>query len=182
MRTEFSLPKYDSPVFDNWMAVGIVLVCLVIYIVLVEVYLAEKKYIKQHAIGHSKWPAKIGLSIIALLNTVAITLVVLLAIWGYRSDLQEYETVVEGYHQGDYLIVEGEVENFSPMPELGHGSESFTVEGVEFSYTWYEERYAYHTPLVRGGVIQENGQYVRIGYVEFDGQTHIVSIETREEQ
>ncbi len=181
MVTKFTLPEYDPPVFDNWGSVLIVLFALLVYVVLAKVYIAEKKYIRQHAPGHSKWPARIGLSIIAVINTVGIAFVIVLAVWGYQSTVQEYETVVEGYHRGEYLVVEGEVENFSAMPKAGHGTESFTVKGVDFEYTFYEVRYSYHQPLVEGGVIEGDGQYVRIGYLEFDGQNHIVLIETRED-
>lgn len=136
MTTKYTLPEYDFPMFDNWGSVLIVWFALVVYVVLVEAYIAEKKYIRQHAPGHSKWPARIGLSIVAVVNTVGIVFVIVLAVLGYQSTVQEYETVVEGYHRGEYQIVEGNVENFSPMPQAGHGIESFTVNGVDFEYTF----------------------------------------------
>ena len=38
------------------------------------------------------------------------------------------------YFKGDYSIAEGTVVNFHPLPYSGHQNETFSVNGVEFSY------------------------------------------------
>jgi len=69
-------------------------------------------------------------------------------------------------------VVEGIVTGYNPMDESGHGStESYFVDSIFFSYSDYVSygRYAfsnyfYNNSCVKGGVICENGQNVRIHY------------------
>lgn len=45
----------------------------------------------------------------------------------------------EHLRNGDCQIVEGPVENFHPMPYHGHSLESFTVSGVRFEYSDFDD-------------------------------------------
>jgi len=74
--------------------------------------------------------------------------------------------------------VEGIVDDYSPASKDGHGDEGFTVQGVEFHYSHFEEgRSGYHETSWYGGVIRPN-LYVRIGYY-FDGDRNaILKLET----
>lgn len=65
---------------------------------------------------------------------------------------------------GQYIVVEGPVEHFVPMPYQGHASESFNVQGVGFSYSTYEITSCFNHTTSHGGPIHE-GLQVRIAYV-----------------
>lgn len=89
----------------------------------------------------------------------------------------QYNCVVIQYKKGNYMEVEGTVENFSRRPKSGHQRESFTLNGVVFAYdpsaTW-----GYCQPRENGGVIAGNGQHLRIRYIPYyNGDNVIVYIE-----
>jgi len=92
-----------------------------------------------------------------------------------------YNGIIGAYHRGEYEIVEGYVENFDPMPYSGHAVESFEINGIYFSYSDYTARQGYHNAKSHGGVISGNGQYLKIGYVQYyfnsENQNVIVYIE-----
>jgi len=67
---------------------------------------------------------------------------------------------------GDYSVVEGAVSQFHPMPYSGHDSERFTVEGVSFKYSDYDQSQGgFNNTSSHGGPIRE-GKRVRIAYRE----------------
>lgn len=78
------------------------------------------------------------------------------------------------YEQGDVQIVEGTVENCDTEHFYKNGRGSFSVDGVEFNYG--------HTvglPSYRGknNLIQENGQIVKVHYINYSNENLIVKIE-----
>ena len=81
------------------------------------------------------------------------------------AQLNMYNKTVGAYGRGEYQIVEGYVENFDPMPYEGHTDESFEINGVKFSYSDYNIHPGYNNTKSHGGVIKENGQHLKIGYV-----------------
>lgn len=46
-----------------------------------------------------------------------------------------YGRAKDAFVQGQYFVVEGTVTNFHPMPYSGHQNETFSVNGVQFSYS-----------------------------------------------
>lgn len=82
-----------------------------------------------------------------------------------------YNKTVVAYSKGEYQIVEGYVENFNPMPYEGHARESFEINGVVFEYSDYKIQPGYNNTKSHGGVIKENGQHLKIGYVYLN-ETH----------
>jgi len=63
-------------------------------------------------------------------------------------------------------FVEGEISNFVPMPYSGHAYESFTVNGLSFSYSDYAITGCFNETKSHGGAIKENGQRVKIAYTD----------------
>ncbi len=49
------------------------------------------------------------------------------------ANINDYTFIKNTYHNGEYNVVEGKIENFIPMKIEGHSKESFTVDEVEFS-------------------------------------------------
>ena len=95
-----------------------------------------------------------GILFVAFWSTVALI-----------AQLNIYNKTVGAYNRGEYQIVEGYVENFVPMPYEGHADESFEINGVKFSYSDYNIHPGYNNTKSHGGVIKENGQHLKIGYV-----------------
>ena len=72
------------------------------------------------------------------------------------------------YPEANYEIVEGFVEDFEPMPYEGKSKESFEINGVKFSYSDSIEICGYNNAKSHGGVIEGNGQHLKIGYIYYD--------------
>ena len=87
------------------------------------------------------------------------------AFWG---QIHMYKKVVGAYKEGNYKTVEGYVQNFIPMPYAGHSEESFEINGVEFHYSDFSIQSGYNNSKAHGGVIEGNGQHLKIGYVYYN--------------
>jgi hypothetical protein len=74
-----------------------------------------------------------------------------------------YARAKDAYVKGDYSIAEGMVANFHPMPFSGHQNETFSVSGVEFSYSDYVLVPCFNNTASHGGPIRD-GLRVRIAY------------------
>lgn len=96
------------------------------------------------------------------------------------SSLDMHQKIAKQYEVGNYEIVEGYVENFVPMPYEGHGEESFKINSIEFSYSDYITNYGYNNAKSHGGVIEGDGQHLKIGYVVYNKMNIIVYIEQLE--
>jgi hypothetical protein len=69
----------------------------------------------------------------------------------------------DAYAKGNYSTVEGTVTNFHPMPYSGHQNETFSVNGVKFSYSDYVLVPCFNNTASHGGPIHD-GLSVRIAY------------------
>lgn len=69
--------------------------------------------------------------------------------------------------------VEGKVENFDPMPYGGHKRESYTVQGVKFSYSDYIITNGFNNTASHDGPVNQDS-VVRICYVP-KGNTNIIT-------
>lgn len=79
-----------------------------------------------------------------------------------------YKQVTGAYRSGDYEIVEGYVDHFTPLPPGGHSMESFDINGVYFQYSDNNIITGYNTARCNGGVITGDGQYLKIGYIHYN--------------
>jgi hypothetical protein len=66
---------------------------------------------------------------------------------------------------GKSLVVEGVVQNFRPAPTIGPARESFSVDGILFSYNALDDMPCFHNAPFRRGPVRE-GLDVRIHYYE----------------
>lgn len=108
--------------------------------------------------------AKSIVRIFCLCTGIFISLITLILI---TSEISMCSRILGAYHRGEYEVVEGYVENFDPMPYEGHSNESFEINGIHFSYSDYEIHQGYHNAKSHGGVITGDGQYLKIGYVQW---------------
>jgi hypothetical protein len=92
------------------------------------------------------------------------------------ADYRYYHGLLQN---GKYTIIEGEVENFVPMPYEGHSRESFTVKGVRFSYSDFDNTPGFNNTSSHGGPIK-GGLYVRIYYAtdpDYPHENRILKLE-----
>ncbi len=68
------------------------------------------------------------------------------------------------YLNGEFMVVEGRVEHFQPMPWAGHAMERFEVDGVLFEYSDYVVTPGFNNTSSHGGPMRE-GLPVRIAYI-----------------
>ncbi|MET3028457.1 hypothetical protein ABXT06_17380 [Flavobacterium sp. UW10123] len=74
---------------------------------------------------------------------------------------------------------EGFVTNFHPMPEGGHDSERFSVNGVQFQFSDFDiSHFGYNNAKSHGGAIDKN-KYVRISYIKVNNSNQILKLEIR---
>ena len=78
----------------------------------------------------------------------------------------DHRLAQEALRNGDSKIVEGPVEQFHPMPYHGHSLESFTVSGVRFEYSDFDDsKPGFNHTESHGGPIHA-GMRVRIHHRE----------------
>jgi len=142
----------DSGYRDWWFpATGLIIVLLVLgRPLLVKVGILADKPLKK------PW-----LPVAVLLFAVFWSVTAFLATYG--NHVKSRETLLAGHAQ----YVEGVVQDFKPMPYLGHANESFTVKGVHFAYSDFVLTPGFNHTASHGGPIRA-GQYVRVWYAGSD--------------
>jgi hypothetical protein len=92
-------------------------------------------------------------------------ILLVLAVYAFNApgERDMYARAQDAYVQGQYSVVEGTVTNFHPMPYSGHQEESFSVNGVQFSYSDFILVPCFNNTASHGGPIRQ-GVKVRIAY------------------
>jgi len=127
-----------------------------------------KKLIKSENYKMKKKVVKI---IVIAFCSVFILILSLVAVPFISSDLKTYNDTYKKYKNGDYKEVEGYVRNFKIKQDkdLGSDDEEFFINGVHFVvYAGEPWPYWYSPSNNGGGIINRDGQYVRVKY-----ETHI---------
>jgi hypothetical protein len=75
---------------------------------------------------------------------------------------RDYRKVTTALKEGQYLVVEGPVEDIFEFPSKDR--ERFTVDGKRFSYSSYEITAGFNTTAAHGGPIHQ-GANVRVSYL-----------------
>ncbi len=118
--------------------------------------------------------------VVKVVSGICFCFLLLFNIIKLTSSLDMHKKIAEQYEVGNYEIIDGVVENFVPMPYEGHGNESFEINGVKFSYSDYTNICGYNNAKSHGGVIEGNGQHLKIGYISYNEMNVIVYIEQLE--
>lgn len=95
------------------------------------------------------------------------------------STIVTYKEVYLAYHQNEYFMVEGEIENFEPAPFeafVSVNSDTFTVQGVEFE-VGNSQNAGLRKNAANGGPIHSEGQHVVIYYESIGGVNYIVRVD-----
>lgn len=77
----------------------------------------------------------------------------------------------------NYSIIEGKINNYKLDEVNGQYFESFSINDVRFKYSDDLIFYGYHQTSKNGGLIKENGQYIRISYIVLNQENLILRIE-----
>jgi hypothetical protein len=100
--------------------------------------------------------------------------------FGINTIPHNFSTFAESksvYNSKAYTVMEGVVENFDPMPYSGHRDETFTLNGVKFSYSVYDNSYyGFNTTKSHGRPIRQ-GKRFRLSYFNSGGKNIILKIE-----
>jgi len=95
------------------------------------------------------------------------------------SSLAHRIRVQKKFENKEYQVVEGEIENFHPMPISGHDVESFMVNGIYFEYSDYRLVYGFNNTSSHDGPLKSNGQKVRLSYISLENENIILKIELK---
>lgn len=92
------------------------------------------------------------------------------------SYISNYKNVYLPYKKGNYMEVEGEVEELKTVPFMGNGEDEFCVNGIRFSIgnpflPGYQKQAAHH------GLITNEGMYVKIRYIPGQETDYIMELE-----
>ena len=105
---------------------------------------------------------------------ISIVIIAILTVINFQCIYDRY--IELQYARRNSIVVEGEVENFHYDI---NGADSFSVNGVYFSYPVIETSIGYDIPKrEKNSVIEHEGQYVKITYYTKSGVNIIIKIET----
>jgi hypothetical protein len=100
-------------------------------------------------------------------NKWAFFFVIFASLWSlisFSSMYPRYRYLQRAYQTHQYLLVEGPVEAFNPMPWGGHHDECFSVQRVRFCYSDYGPTPGFNNTSSHGGPIRA-GLPVRVSYL-----------------
>ena len=104
--------------------------------------------------------------------------IILFCIFLLKTGKENY-CIYNKYNNSNYNIVSGEVTEFIAGGSDYSKVESFYIDNVKFEYS-DSNYYGYNKTKNEGGVITGNGQKLKIGYINYNGENTIVSIEQME--
>ncbi len=151
--------KFELPLFF--------LILLLVYVLTGSGYFIERIVARQLDLKYNRKVRKTSFIIFLVIAVVSLSSM-------FIYHLSAYLRAASLYKSGDYKVAEGFVENFTSGED-----ESFDINDIHFSYSNAKITQGYHTLKDKGGVITGDGQYLRIGYVNygFSSDNIIVYIE-----
>ncbi|HTD97948.1 MAG TPA: hypothetical protein VK668_01625 [Mucilaginibacter sp.] len=162
----------DNPPSTSTLIVGYIL--LVLFIVFcVTMYLGVGRNCKVTLSG--------GLKVnpfLAVILPVVLFSFIYLNIVNLKINVYQHDKTLLNSNSKELKIVEGTVKDYSSEAKDGHGNEEFTVKGILFHYSHFEEgRSGYNKTYWYGGVIRQN-LYVKITYYDDGDRNAILKLET----
>lgn len=153
---------YEIHYTIQWPLLIPVFFCIICSSLLVKIVKSSKKQ------GRNDDKTQVIFLVFALIFDLIIISIVL------PDQVRMFDSTIGAYWRGEYLTVEGYVEDFHPMPWSGHDDESFTIDHVRFSYSDYTVSWGYHNARSHGGVITGNGQHLKIGYTSYQWLGNVI--------
>jgi len=141
------------------------IVILVLYLIDVGVGIHTYKYLLNNE--DYKLKKKVVKYIVITVFSVFAFFISLFAIFYIGSDLRTYNDTYKKYKSGEYEEVEGYVRNFKVKQDEDKrtSDEEFYINGEYFKvYAGEPWPYWYSPVSIGGGIINHDGQYVRVKY------------------
>ena len=107
---------------------------------------------------------------IAIICLLAFVLVALVFVFWLSDYINTYNKIYDAYESEKHETVEGYIEDYY----CGRDGERFKINGVEFSYNDFGIQPGYNNTNEHGGVINGDGQHLKIGYVFVEGYGNII--------
>lgn len=154
---------------------GFMLLPLIFVVVGIGIYFYHKKFVDSNAtstfgIKKRKYGMAFGIIFASFGGLISVLLIPIM--------LGEYYNTKSVYDKKQYQLIEGNVQNYHPMPEGGHDTERFTVNGVEFEFSDFDvSDYGYNNAASHGGAIRQ-GLKVQIGYFNNGNKNVILKLMT----
>ena len=154
---------------------GFMFLPLIFVAVGIGIYFYHKKFVDSNAtstfgIKKRKYGMVFGIIFASFGGLVSVLLISIM--------LGEYYNTKSVYDKKQYQLIEGKVENYHPMPEGGHDTERFTVNGVEFEFSDFDvSDYGYNNAASHGGAIRQ-GLKVKIDYFNNRNKNVILKLMT----
>lgn len=100
-------------------------------------------------------------------------LVLTLMLYSY---IDSYQNIYLPYKHGEYIEVEGYVSELKTAYFMDKGGDSFKINEKAFSYgTLFDV--GYQKLAANGGMINKEGLHVKVRYVEYDKELHIMYLQ-----
>lgn len=112
-------------------------------------------------------------------NLLGIVFISLLSLYSIFVEIMAYKNVVIAYKAGNYIVIEGEVTNYTPPKTRMNPYETFKVANVFFEYGdgVCKNYFGYDKTSINGGASLKDGLDVKICYIPFDKRNVIVKLE-----
>lgn len=104
---------------------------------------------------------KYYLGVVVFITSIA-SIILLVSLVTFISN---FLSLRSSYVSGKSMVIKGVVQDFRPAPMLGPARESFSVNGIAFSYNALDDTPCFHDAPIHHGPIRE-GLRVRIHYYE----------------
>ena len=88
---------------------------------------------------------------------------------------ENYKNIITPYYKGEYIVVEGEIENI----RFYNDTCKFTVNGVELGDQG-QSAVLYPGFMGNNKYIHSEGKHVKVGYISYDGYNIVVRLEIEE--
>lgn len=110
-------------------------------------------------------------------NIIFLGLASFIFLFALNSSYKKYSVIKEITKNKTYLTIEGPVKNFTKFELSENEMESFSINGVYFEYSDYYHNGGYNKTSIRGGVINSEGQWLKLHYHNKDNENRIIKIE-----
>lgn len=117
-------------------------------------------------------------------NLLGIVFISLLSLYSIFVEIMAYKNVIIAYQEGNYMVIGGEIADYTPPRTRLNPYESFRVANMVFEYGdgVCRNYFGYDKTSINGGAILKDGLEVKICYIPFDKRNVIVRLEIEKDK
>ena len=158
---------YEATISGNFIIVGVLFLVFFLFVITFPQNII--KFSEKHNLKYNETEKQARKSILIVLLLICLGFIVFI-----YSSIDMYINVVGEYKKGEYEVTEGYVEDFIPIGTDGNNRESFSINGIKFKYSDSTVQSGYCKVAKNGGVVYENGQHLKIGYVQYGSYGNVI--------